>query len=154
MFREMRRKRKQMSEAESRALLKAGEYGILATQGEGGSPYALPLNYTVLGDALYFHCALTGHKLDNLAHNERVSFCVVSQAEILAKEFSTRFKSVVVFGRATQVEGEEKETALLSLVHRFSPDFVEEGKTYIKNAGAKTCVVKIEMESITGKSGD
>ena len=154
MFKEMRRKKKQMDEARARTLLETGEYGILATQGEEGYPYALPLNYTVIGDALYFHCAPTGHKLDNIRHNERVSFCVVSQAEILAKEFSTRFKSVVVFGRAVEVKGEEKEAALLALIHRFSPEFLKEGKAYIKKAGAKTCVVKIQMESITGKSGE
>lgn len=154
MFRKMRRHKKEMDKKTAMAVLESGEYGILATQSEDGYPYAVPLNYAVHQGAIYFHCATTGHKLDNLAHNDKVSFCVVPQAEILPKEFSTRFKSVVVFGRACAVEGEEKEAGLLALVQRFSPEFLEEGKTYIRNAAAKTQVIKITMESLTGKTGD
>ena len=154
MFRKMRRHKKELSKDQALELLEAGEYGTLATQGEDGYPYALPLNYACHDGAIYFHCAATGHKLDNIANNPRVSFCVVPQAEILPKEFSTRFKSVVVFGQALKVEGEEKEAGLLALIKRFSPDYMEAGKKYIQSAAAKTTVIKIQIEAITAKCGD
>ena len=58
-------------------ILQEGEYGVLSTVSADGQPYGVPLNYALQNNNLYFHCALDGHKLDNLLANEKVSFCVV-----------------------------------------------------------------------------
>ena len=47
--------------------------GVLATVGEDGWPYAVPLNHVLAGDVLYVHGATEGHKLDNIAHEARMS---------------------------------------------------------------------------------
>ena len=45
MFRNMRRGRQALPEAESLAILARGSHGVLAVLGDEGWPYAVPLNY-------------------------------------------------------------------------------------------------------------
>ena len=52
-------------------ILQEGEYGVLSTVSADGQPYGVPLNYALQNNNLYFHCALDGHKLDNLLANHR-----------------------------------------------------------------------------------
>ncbi|MCG8530860.1 MAG: pyridoxamine 5'-phosphate oxidase family protein [Desulfovibrionales bacterium] len=154
MFKKMRCKKQELDHPTTMELLDSAEYGVLATCGENNYPYALPLNYACHGGAIYFHCATTGHKLDNIAHNDKVSFCLVPEAELLPKEFTSRFKSVVVFGRASIVEGDEKVAGLRALIQKFSPNFQEEGEKLIEKSGPRTTVVKITIDAVTGKEGD
>lgn len=92
MFREMRRKRQQLTEAECIEILKRNTSGVLAVSGDNGYPYAVPLNYVYDGGSVYFHCAKSGHKLDAIRTCDKVSLCVVEQdlvvptVENLAKE--------------------------------------------------------------------
>lgn len=151
MFREISNKKKVLPAEEAEEILVSGEEGVLATVGEDGYPYAVPLNYVYHNGSIYFHCALKGHKLDNIAFSSKVSFCVYVDTELLPSKFSTKFRSVVIFGRAEEVEGDEKEDALLALVHRFSPDHVPAGEKYIRNDMDKTRVIKINIEHKTAK---
>ena len=152
MFRALRRKEKKMSEQDALAVLKEGREGVLATMGADGYPYAVPLNYACHEGGIYFHCARTGHKIDNMAHHAKVSFCVVAAGEILPEKFSTRFKSVIVFGTVAEVSGAEKEEGLMALVRRYSGDYIEKGKQYIQSDMHKTKVFKIAIEHISGKA--
>lgn len=63
-FRPMRRNRQQLSEAESLAILEQATSGTLALLGDGGYPYAVPISYVFANGKLYFHSALSGHKVD------------------------------------------------------------------------------------------
>lgn len=148
----MRRKDKAMPNSEMIGLLQHGEYGVLSTVDGSGQPYGVPLNYVMMNNCIYFHCALEGHKLDNLAANPRVSFCVVGRTNVLPAEFSTEFESVVVFGHALVIDGEERYLALNGLIEKYSPDFIEEGAAYIEKFDSQTCVVRVEIDRISGKS--
>ena len=64
MSRSMRRARLALDERECEEILKRGEYGVLAVQGDEGYPYAVPLNYVFVDGAIYFHSAKEGHKID------------------------------------------------------------------------------------------
>ena len=152
MARELRRKNRGMAQAEARKLLERGEYGILSTCGPDGRPYGIPLSYCVLNDAVYFHCALEGHKLDNIEGNDAVSFCVVGETEVLPAQFATRYESVVLSGRAVEVFGEEKQQALEGLVEKYSADFWKEGQKYIEAMDARTRVFRIGAETVSGKA--
>jgi len=151
MFREIQNTKKILPEGSVEEILQAGEEGVLATCGEDGYPYATPLNYVFHDGAIYFHCALTGHKLDNIAFNSKVSFCVYVDTELLPSKFSIKFRSVVVFGKAEEVSGDEKRESLLALVHRLSPEHVPAGEKYINNDMDKTRVIKINIEHATAK---
>ncbi|MFL0194155.1 pyridoxamine 5'-phosphate oxidase family protein [Clostridium sp. WILCCON 0269] len=152
MFKEIRRKDRELEIEESIELLKSCDYGILSTIGEDGYAYGVPLNYVYINNSIYFHSAEEGHKLDNLINNARVSFCVVGQTSILPDKFSTKYESVIIFGRANEVFDNEKNTALLEILNKYSPEYIEKGKEYIKNASVKTKVIKIGIEHISGKA--
>ena len=70
----------------------------------------------------------------------------------MPSKFSTKYESVVVFGKAHKSQDEEKELALLKLIEKYSPNFLEEGKAYIEKAKDITTVIKIDIEHLTGKS--
>ncbi|MDD3365253.1 MAG: pyridoxamine 5'-phosphate oxidase family protein [Syntrophomonas sp.] len=143
---------RQMEREESWSLLENGLYGVLSTVDNNGQPYGVPLNYILNENNIYFHCALEGHKLENIKYNDKVSFTVVGDIEILASKFSIAYESVILFGIISMVEDEkEKGLALMNLVRKYSSEFVAEGELYIKNAINKCAVFKIEIQSWTGK---
>lgn len=150
-MKELRRKDKQITIEESHDLLTRGEYGILSTVGADGQPYGVPLNYVYKDDTIYFHCALVGHKLDNLESNSKVSFCVVGDIEVLPSEFSTNYVSTVAFGVASEVQGEERYNGFIWLLEKYSPNYLEEGKKYIEKLDKVTKLIKIEVQHICGK---
>ncbi|MEJ2197033.1 MAG: pyridoxamine 5'-phosphate oxidase family protein [Desulfuromonadales bacterium] len=148
----MRRKDKAMQDGAIIGLLQNAEYGVLSTVDGNEQPYGVPLNYVLMNNCIYFHCALEGHKLDNLAANRKVSFCVVGRTKVLPAEFSTEFESVVIFGRASVIEGEERYQALNALIEKYSPEFVSEGSAYIEKFDSQTKLVRIEIQQMTGKA--
>ena len=150
-MREMRRKDKEIGREAAIDLLTNCEYGVLSTVGNDGQPYGVPLNYTYKDNCIYFHCALEGHKIDNLEDNPKVSFCTVGDTEVLPSEFSTNYVSAVAFGVASEVLGTERYDALVLLLEKFSPGFMEEGKKYIEKLDKVTKVIKIEVQHISGK---
>jgi nitroimidazol reductase NimA-like FMN-containing flavoprotein (pyridoxamine 5'-phosphate oxidase superfamily) len=152
MFKEMRKKNREIGEEDIKKIIENGEYGILATLGENGYPYAVPLSYVYYNEAIYFHCAVEGNKLENIKANEKVSFCVVGKTKVLQEQFSTEYESVIVFGRASLTKNDEKKKVLIAIVQKYSPDFMAEGLQYIDRAIDATCIVKIEIDKITGKA--
>ena len=150
-MRAMRRKDKEIGTDEAINLLTNCEYGVLSTVGNDGQPYGVPLNYTYKDNCIYFHCALKGHKIDNIDDNPKVSFCTVGNTEVLPSELSTNYVSAVAFGVASEVQGTERYDALVLLLEKFSPGFIEEGKKYIEKLDKVTKVIKIQIQHISGK---
>ena len=115
MFREMRRNKQVLSQEAAEKILREGDYGVLALSGDDGYNYALPINYAVEGNKIYFHCAKVGHKLDAIRNNDKVSFCVVDRHEVIAEEFTTYFSSAIAFGRIRIVEDNDDPDKLRGL---------------------------------------
>jgi nitroimidazol reductase NimA-like FMN-containing flavoprotein (pyridoxamine 5'-phosphate oxidase superfamily) len=152
-FREIRRGDRALSEEQAREILARAEHGVLATVGADGWPYAVPVNHVLAGDVLYIHCATEGHKLENLAHEERVSFCAVASARVLPAKLSTLYESAVVFGRAAVVtDPTEKLRGLELLAVRFCGALTPEAEKAIAASGTRTAVVRIRIERIAGKA--
>ncbi len=152
MQRGMRRNDRQLDLEQAKEILRKAEYGVLATIGQDGYPYAVPLSYAYENESIYIHGATEGHKWDNIDFSSKVSFCAVGDTKVLPSKFSTDYESVVIFGQAYRLEGEEKIDALEYLIKKYSPDFMESGMKYIANDNMKTTVLKIDIEKITGKS--
>jgi uncharacterized protein len=152
MHHELRRKERALAESEAREILERGEYGILSTCDPDGQPYGIPLSYCLENNAIYFHCAVEGHKLNNIAADSRVSFCVVGKTEVLPDQFATRYESVVISGRATEVFAEEKQRALEGLLAKYSAAFRLPGLDYIEGKRELTKVFKVSIEDICGKA--
>lgn len=152
MFKEVRKTERKISEAATVEVLNKGEYGILSTVGEDGYPYGVPLSYVYMNDGIYFHCAIEGHKLENIRFNEKGSFCVVGNTEVLAEKFSTKYESAIVFGTIIEVVQEEKEQALLRFIEKYSANYMEQGKNYIKTGAARAKVMKLCIQHSSGKA--
>ena len=112
----------------------------------------MPLSYVYKNESIYFHCALSGHKLDNIEHNSKVSFCVIGKTKVLPDKFGTEYESAVAFGIATEVNGIERHDVLLWLLEKYCPDFIEEGKQYMEQKDKITKVFKIKIDHISGKA--
>ena len=151
-MKDLRRKDRGISNQEAIDLLCRAEYGILSTVDEVHQPYGVPLSYVYKENAVYFHCALSGQKLDNLVRNPKVSFTVVGQTKVLPEMFATEYESAIVLGRACEVTGNEWYEALIGLLGKYSPDFVAEGKHYIWQKKDLTKVLKIEIDELYGKA--
>jgi nitroimidazol reductase NimA-like FMN-containing flavoprotein (pyridoxamine 5'-phosphate oxidase superfamily) len=149
----MRRKDRALDEQEAYAILREGGDGVLATWGEDGYPYAVPMNHAVLDGAIYLHSAISGHKLENLAFCDRVSYCVVSEREVVPAEVATNYSSAIVFGRAVVLEDrDERRKGLMALLDRFCPEHMDAGMRELENEFEHTAVVRIDVHRITGKA--
>lgn len=149
-MRNARDSNKQTSRDAAMDILNNAEFGVLATVDKAGQPYGVPLNYIVLNDAIYLHCALEGHKLDNISDNNKVSFTVIGYSEIVPASFTANYESVVVFGKAKLADEPEKVKMLKELVQKYSPEFQEKGLKVIDAFKDKCTVIKIDIEHITG----
>ena len=148
----MRRKDRLITDTETFSILEKGEYGVLSTVSADNEPYGVPLNYCFMNGCIFFHCAVDGQKINNINNNPRVSFCVVGKAEVLPDQFATNYESCIVHGSASEISGEQKQSALEGLIHKYSADFVADGVKYIEKLKDKTRVFKISIESVSGKA--
>lgn len=151
MFREMRRKKQQLSREETAAILKECTSGVLAVSGDGGYPYAVPLSYIYDEKAgkICFHSALSGHKVDALRREEKASFCVIQQDEIVPERFTTCFRSVIAFGRVRVIEEEgERREAIEKLSAKYSPG--EDVRKEIDIA-PNFLILELTIDHMTGK---
>lgn len=153
MFREMRRKKQALPPEECIAVLERGTSGVLALSGDGGYPYAVPLSYVLDRNRLYFHCAKAGHKLDAIQQDGRASFCVVEQDQVVPEEYTTYFRSVIVFGTVRIVEDSaEKRIAIEKLAVKYAPDgTAEHREQMILRDWAPLCILELTAEHMTGK---
>ena len=151
-MKELRRKNLALTEEESIALLNEAEYGVLSTITENEKPYGVPLNFCIIDNCIYFHCAVEGHKINNIKHNKSVSFCAVGNTEILPDKFGTKYESVIASGEVKEVFDMNKQIALEGLLHKYSPKFIEKGIKYIDGLGKQTRVFKITITKLTGKA--
>ena len=149
----MRRKKQALPREESEAILERGSAGVLAVEGDGGYPYAVPLSYVYREGKLVFHCAKSGHKLDGIRRNNRVSFCVIDRDTVIPEEYTTYFRSVIVFGKARILEDEEEKwTAIDWLARKYAPeDSAENRSRAIEREYRGLCMVEVTAEHITGK---
>ena len=78
MFREMRRKKRELEKTVAEELLRSSRRGVLAVNGDDGYPYAIPINYIYDSEAqkIYFHGARVGYKVDALQRCDKVCFTV------------------------------------------------------------------------------
>ena len=150
----VRRKDRIMAAEAAQELLECAEYGILATTGADGWPYAVPLSYIVVNNTVYFHCAHEGRKIENLTVNPKVCFTVVGETmPVYDKNFTTYYESVVVFGRVFEVrEAERKTSLLMQLAEKYLPDYMDKAPADIAKSLERTAVYGITIEELTGKA--
>lgn len=153
MFREMRRKKQKLTDAECIEILQKGTSGVLALTGDAHYPYAVPMSYVYDNGKIYFHSAQNGHKLDAIKRNSKASFCVISQDLVVPEEYTTYFRSVIIFGEIRIVEDDEhKREAIEKLAVKYAPaDSIVNREKYIGREWNSFCMLELTIEHITGK---
>jgi len=151
-FRDMRRKRQQLSESESIGILQKATSGTLALLGDNGYPYAVPISYVYHEGKMYFHSALSGHKVDAIRQCDKASFCVIEQDDVQPKKYTTFFRSVIAFGRIHVIEDEaEKLSTARMLGNRYNPNDDESLKKEIESGLSRMLMIRFDIEHLTGK---
>lgn len=115
-------------------------------------PYIVPLNFGYDGQALYFHSAPMGRKIDLLKKRPRVCFEFDTiEGLIEAKEachWGIRYRCVMGVGTAHFLEDpQEKQRALELLMRQYTPDPF----SFPEKALRDTTIIKVTIESISGK---
>lgn len=153
MFRELLRKKQQLSTEECVLLLKQEKRGVLCVLGDEEYPYGMPMNhvYHEADGCIYFHCGREGHRVDALRRHEKVSFCVYDQGVREDGQWALRVRSVIVFGRIEIVDERSAVVEITTeLCHKFTQD-----EQYIKDEleryARKTILLKLIPEHICGK---
>lgn len=153
MFRELVRKKQQLSNEECIEILKSEMRGVLSVQGDDGYPYGLPIDhwYNEEDGKIYFHSGKTGHKIDAIKRNDKVSFCVYDQGFRREGEWALNIRSVIVFGRVKIIEDHARAVELcrrLSLKYTQDVEYIE---TEIEKYAAGLLCFELNIEHMTGK---
>ena len=153
MFREIVRKKQVLSREESIAIIQNARRGVLSVLGDDGYPYGLPINhwYNEEDGKIYFHSGKTGHKIDAMRKEPKVSFTVTDGGERRDGEWWLTFRSVVVFGRVEFVEDHGKALEIsrkLSLGFTSDESYIEKE---IRESGPGVLCFALTPEHITGK---
>jgi nitroimidazol reductase NimA-like FMN-containing flavoprotein (pyridoxamine 5'-phosphate oxidase superfamily) len=149
----MKRQEKQIAQRkEIDAVIHASDVCRLA-MARGNEPYLVPLSFGYDGQALYFHTALTGKKIDFIEANHQVCFEFEHQVQVVTNDesackWSFSFKSVLGYGIVSEiVHPAQKEQGLSHIMRHYS----HKQWAFNEKAMAKTRVWKISIQSLTGK---
>jgi nitroimidazol reductase NimA-like FMN-containing flavoprotein (pyridoxamine 5'-phosphate oxidase superfamily) len=151
MFREMRRGKQLMSAADTKAAMDRCMNGILSCAGDEGYPYGVPVSYVYHDEKIYFHCAKTGHKIDAIARDPKVCVTVGDEDQNVSAEYTSYFRSVIAFGRARIVEGDERFEAFMAMIEKYSGDRPPEEKRQKAMDCEASLIVAIDVDHIIGK---
>lgn len=151
MFRKMQRSKQSLSHKDIENILEKNTNGILGINGDNGYPYTVPLSFVYFNKKIYFHCVQTGHKIDAIKKNPKVSFTIVDKDIVVSEKYTTYFRSIIAFGRAEIIEeGTERIEAFRALAQKYSGNLPQaERERKVQNC--KATIVGVEIEHISGK---
>ncbi len=142
-----------------REFLARAAIGHVASQWEG-QPFLTPTTfwYDSAQHRIVFHSNVAGRVRANLERDGRVAFEASEAGRLLpsnvALEFSIQYASVIAFGRAEVLSGDEpKRQALYGLIGKYFPTMAA-GREYRPITGQelkRTSVYAIHIESWSGK---
>jgi len=159
---QLRRVDKLMSDEKTLETLQHGFCGRLATIGEDGYPYCVPLLYVWMDGELYVHnTRARGHLRANIDRDPRVCFEIDEPGEVFPYgrfecDSTLAFRSVILFGRVRVVEElETKQRFFEMLISKYAKSDWTEGdvarpKGFFPRIDQIT-LYAIRVERMTGK---
>jgi nitroimidazol reductase NimA-like FMN-containing flavoprotein (pyridoxamine 5'-phosphate oxidase superfamily) len=150
-FKRLRRKDRALKEDEALEILAKSNYGVLCVF-DGNYPYGIPVNYVYEDGLIYIHSAKEGHKIESIRSFDRVCFTVVGSSQVMENGFSTKYESVIIFGRAEILQDEQVIPALRKLAQKYSPDYTNEAERIIQDSFKVVAVIRIKIEHVQGKA--
>lgn len=149
----MRRKDREMSKEFALSVMEKYEWTTVSFVTPDGAPYSVPVSAALDGNALYFHTAKEGRKIDCLRHSEVVHVVCVGDVERATDKFTTGFECAMAEGICREItEDEEKIRALRLIAEKYTPTLADKFDEAVKKSLDRTGVFKIELSDITGKA--
>lgn len=151
MEHQMRRIRQLLPTEDAIKVLNEMSNGVLSLVDTDGEPYGVPISYVFDGDSsIYFHSAVTGHKINCIEAESRCSFCVIAEDTIVPEKFTTYFRSVIVKGHIHIVtDPEETIKGLRLLCEKYSPGI--DAADEIARCLNRVKILRLDFTEITGK---
>ena len=147
----MRRFKQQLSDQECRDILTMAYRGFLSVIGDGGYPYAVPINFVYSDGHILFHCAMEGHKLDAIKACEKACFTVIDEPVREPGDWWYHVKSVICFGRVRIVSDDaQRLQGLRILGQKYFPQGYDMEADIVKN-GPRAALLDFTIEHMSGK---
>jgi Predicted flavin-nucleotide-binding protein len=102
-------------------------------------------------EKIYIHGLKEGHKVDSLIANPKVSFCIIADAQVNPAGFTVMYTSIIIFGTARQLDGDEKRTAIERVIRKYSAEHWDKGQKVIQAMWDKFAAFEITIDHMTGK---
>ena len=147
----MRRFRQKIPGEEAKKILHEATNGVLCLTAYDERPYGVPMSFVYDSkNAIYFHCALSGRKIDCIKHNSYACFTIIDKDEIRPEEFTTYFRSVIVEGTISILSDKQQMIEALRLLStKYSPGIDCESE--IEKGINRVLILRLEIESVSGK---
>ncbi|MFH2107433.1 MAG: pyridoxamine 5'-phosphate oxidase family protein [Chrysiogenia bacterium] len=154
----LRRKEQEIREtSELKAILAKTQY-VTVAMCKDNEPYLVTLShgYDEERNAIYFHCAGEGKKIEILKANDRVWGQATVDRGYVQGECDHLYSSVQFSGRVRFVEdAQEKRHALAVMIGRLERDPGKVLAAKVTGAAvAKTCIGRIDIEFLSGKRSE
>jgi nitroimidazol reductase NimA-like FMN-containing flavoprotein (pyridoxamine 5'-phosphate oxidase superfamily) len=122
---------------------------------DGGWPYIVPLCFGYRNNALYFHTAKEGRKIEILKRNNQVCFEFDIQTELKPGEtacaWGMKYRSVIGYGTALLIEDPKQKRQALDII---MAQYADGAFEYSEKAFKDALMIKVEIENMTGKKSD
>jgi uncharacterized protein len=120
-----------------------------------GRPYVIPTLHARVGDRLYVHGSAASRMLRHVATGAEVCVTVtLFDGLVLARSVfnhSVDYRSAMVFGRATLVEGDEKVAALRALTEQLAPGRWDEARQPTAKELKATWILSLPLDEASAK---
>lgn len=154
----MRREEKELKEYSSLIeILKKGKYTTISMC-RGNEPYIVTLSYGYdsLKNALYFHCAPEGLKLDFIKENPHVCATIIEDRGYKMNECNHSYRSVILRGNMKIITdiSEKKHGFDILLYHlEETPEKLKKRLFKTNEPYESTCILRMDILRIQGKEG-
>lgn len=122
---------------------------------DGHRPYIVPLCFGFKNNTLYFHSAPEGKKIDMLKNNHHVCFEFDIHTQVIksakACKWGMKYKSVIGYGKASFITDEDLKRRALDIIMQ---QYGGEAFTYEEGLLTSIVIIKVDIESMTGKKSD
>ena len=120
-----------------------------------GQPHVIPTLHARVGDRLYLHGSAASRLLRHAASGARMCATVtIFDGLVLARSVfnhSVNYRSVVVFGTATLVDGDEKRAALRALTEQLAPGRWDEARQPTEQELKATWILSLPLDEASAK---
>jgi len=138
-------------------ILKKGKY-VIISMCRDNEPYIVTLSYGYDSEknALYFHAANKGLKIDFIKSNPKVCATIIEDGGYIIDECGHKFRSAVFWGNMTILDQmDEKKHGMQVLLNHLENKQEVKAEKLLKSEGyySKMEVLRLDIVQIHGKTG-